>query len=129
MSEKVSLSPAQVRAVAAIMATRTVTAAAAEAKVTTKTIYRWLADDPAFSAALAHAEGDMLATTSRAILAVTLTAVDTLKTVLEDPEASHGVRVRAADLFLTHATRLYELRTLEARLTALELEVLHDREK
>lgn len=125
MSENVALSATQARAVAAIMTTRTLTAAAAEAKVTTRTLTRWLAD-PAFSAALAYAEGDMLATTARAVLAVTLTAVDTLKTVLEDPEAGHGVRVRAADLFLTHATRLYELRTLEARLTALELEVLRD---
>jgi len=35
--------------------------------------------------------------------------------------------VRAADLLLVHGPRLYELRTLEARLQALEEEVLtHD---
>ncbi len=126
MSEKVSLSPAQVRAVAAIMTTRTVTAAAAQAKVTTRTIYRWLAD-PAFSAAVAAAEADVLAVTTRAVLALTLSAVDTLKAAIDDPEAGHGVKVRAADLVLVHGPRLYELRTLEARLRTLEEEVLtHD---
>lgn len=126
MSEKVSLSPAQVRAVAAIMTTRTVTAAAAQAKVTTRTIYRWLAD-PAFQAALTEAEANVLAVTTRAVMAVMLAAVDTLKAAIDDPEAGHGVKVRAADLLLVHGPRLYELRTLEARLAALEEEVLtHD---
>lgn len=126
MSEKVSLSPAQVRAVAAIMTTRTVTAAAAQAKVTTRTIYRWLAD-PAFQAALTEAEANVLAVTTRAVMAVMLAAVDTLKAAIDDPEAGHGVKVRAADLLLVHGPRLYELRTLEARLQALEEEVLtHD---
>ena len=126
MSEKVSLSPAQVRAVAAIMTTRTVTAAAAEAKVTTRTIYRWLTD-PDFKAALAAAEADLLASTTRMLLTASGQAVDTLKAAIDDPEAGHGVKVRAADLLLVHAPRLYELRTLEARLAALEEEVLtHD---
>lgn len=108
------------------MTTRTVTAAAAQAKVTTRTIYRWLTD-PDFKAALAAAEANVLAVTTRAVMAVMLAAVDTLKAAIDDPEAGHGVKVRAADLLLVHAPRLYELRTLEARLAALEEEVLtHD---
>ena len=125
MSENVALSATQARAVAAIMTTRTLTAAAAEAKVTTRTLTRWLAD-PAFSAALAYAETDMLATTARAVLAIALKAVDTLKATLDDQEAGHGVKLRAADLVLGLAIKLTELRTLEARLQALELEVLRD---
>ena len=101
MAQNGVLSPAQRRAVAAIMATRTTTAAAAQA--------------------------DVLAVTTRAVLALTLSAVDTLKAAIDDLEAGHGVKVRAADLVLVHGGRWYELRTLEARLAALEaaaLEVL-----
>jgi len=126
MAQNGVLSPAQRRAVAAIMTTRTTTAAAAEAGVSLRTLQRWLTD-PDFRAALAAAEADVLAVTTRAVLANTLAAVDTLKAAIDDPEAGHGVKVRAADLLLVHGPRLYELRTLEARLQALEEEVLtHD---
>ena len=121
-----NLSASQRRAVAAVMATRTTVAAAEKAEVGLRTLHRWLGD-PDFKAALAAAEADLLAVTTRAILAITLAAVDTLKAAIDDPEAGHGVKVRAADLLLVHAPRLYELRTLEARLAALEEEVLtHD---
>ena len=126
MAQNGNLSAAQRRAVAAIMATRTTTAAALQAQVAERTLYRWLTD-PAFQAAVAAAEADVLAVTTRAILALTLSAVDTLKATQDDLEAPAGVRVRAADLLLTHGGRWYELRTLEARLAALEaaaLEVL-----
>ena len=126
MAQNGILSTAQRRAVAAIMATRTTTAAAAQAEVSLRTLQRWLTD-PAFLAAVAAAEADVLAVTTRAILANTLAAVDTLKAAIDDPEAGHGVKVRAADLLLVHGPRLYELRTLEARLRTLEEEVLtHD---
>lgn len=123
MAQNGVLSTAQRRAVAAIMATRTTTAAALQAEVSLRTLQRWLTD-PAFQFALASAEADVLAVTTRAILALTLAAVDTLKAALDDTEASPGVRVRAADLVLAHAGRWYELRTLETRLQALESEVL-----
>ena len=128
MAQNGVLSPAQRRAVAAIMATRTTTAAAAQAQVAERTLYRWLTD-PVFLAAVAAAEADVLAATTRAILALTLSAVDTLKTTIEDKEAGHGVKVRAADLLLVHGGRWYELRTLETRLQALESEVLRDGKK
>ena len=97
MAQNGNLSAAQRRAVAAIMATRTTTAAALQAQVAERTLYRWLTD-PAFQAAVTAAEADVLAATTRAILALTLSAVDTLKTTIEDKEAGHGVKVRAADL-------------------------------
>ena len=128
MADNGNLSAAQRRAVAAIMATRTTTAAALQAQVAERTLYRWLTD-PAFQAAVTAAEADMLAATTRAILALTLSAVDTLKTTIEDKEAAAGVRVRAADLLLVHGGRWYELRTLETRLQALESEVLRDGKK
>ena len=128
MAQNGVLSPAQRRAVAAIMATRTTTAAAAQADVSLRTLQRWLTD-PDFKAALAAAEADVLAVTTRAVLALTLSAVDTLKAAIDDLEAGHGVKVRAADLLLTHGGRWYELRTLETRLQALESEVLRDGKK
>jgi phage terminase small subunit len=125
MAQNGVLTAPQARAVAAIMTTRTVTAAAEKAEVSLRTLTRWLAD-PAFAAALQAAEGDMLATTARAVLAIALQAVDTLKATLDDQEAGHGVKLRAADLVLGLAIKLTELRTLEARLTELESEVLRD---
>ena len=126
MAQNGVLSPAQRRAVVAVLASRTVTAAAEKAEVSLRTLTRWLAD-PAFQAALTEAEANVLAVTTRAVMAVMLAAVDTLKAAIDDPEAGHGVKVRAADLLLVHGPRLYELRTLEARLRTLEEEVLtHD---
>lgn len=125
MATSGSLTAAQRRAVLAIMTSRTTAAAAQKAEVAERTLYRWLTD-PAFQAAVAAAEADMLAVTTRAVLANTLAAVDTLKAALDDLEAPAGVRVRAADLILVHGGRWYELRSLEARLRTLEEEVLRD---
>ena len=122
MAQSGALTPAQRRAITAIMTTRTVTAAAEKAEVPLRTLTRWLAKDD-FQAALHAAEADLVAGTVRMLLAASSTAVATTTTVLTEADTPAGVKLRAADLILTHGGRWYEVRSLEERLTALEAEV------
>ena len=123
MAQTGALTPAQRHAITAIMTTRTVTAAAEKAGVPLRTLTRWLTRDD-FQAALHAAEADLVAGTVRMLLAASGQAVATTTTVLTDKATADGVKLRAADLILTHGGRWYEVRSLEERLTALEEEVL-----
>ena len=123
MAQSGALTPAQRRAITAIMTTRTVTAAAEKAEVPLRTLTRWLAKDD-FQAALHAAEADLVAGTVRMLLAASGQAVATTTTVLTEADTPVFARLKAADLILSHGGRWYEVRSLEERLTALEEEVL-----
>lgn len=125
MAQNGVLSPAQRRAVVAVLASRTVTAAAEKAEVSLRTLTRWLAD-PAFQEALAAAEADLLAVTTRQLLSSTMAALGVVGTIMTG-DGPPGVRLRAATTWLDQARTWFETKTLEARLQALEAEVLtHD---
>lgn len=125
MAQNGVLSPAQRRAVVAVLASRTVTAAAEKAEVSLRTLTRWLAD-PDFQAALTAAEADLLAVTTRQLLSSTMAALGVVGTIMTG-DGPPGVRLRAATTWLDQARTWYETKTLEARLQALEAEALtHD---
>lgn len=126
MAQNGVLSPAQRRAVVAVLASRTVTAAAEKAEVSLRTLTRWLAD-PDFQAALTAAEADLLAVTTRQLLSSTMAALGVVGTIMTG-DGPPGVRLRAATTWLDQARTWYETKTLEARLQALEAEVLRDSE-
>ena len=126
MAQNGVLSPAQRRAVVAVLASRTVTAAAEKAEVSLRTLTRWLAD-PDFQAALTAAEADLLAVTTRQLLSSTMAALGVVDTIMTG-DGPPGVRLRAATPWLDQARTWYETKTLEARLQVLEEEVLRDSE-
>lgn len=119
MADNGSLSARQQRAVAALLASKTVAEAAASAKVGERTLFRWLAEDVAFRAALSQAEGELLATTTRRLLGLQGQALEALEYLLTRGE-SEGVRLRAAQVALELSLKLREQVSIEQRLQALE---------
>jgi hypothetical protein len=113
------LSSRQQRAVAALLASKSVAEAASTAGVGERTLYRWLAEDQAFRAALSQAEGDLLDTATRRLLTLQGKAIDALEHLIERAE-TEGVRLRAAQVAIDTSLKLREMRDIEQRLTALE---------
>jgi HEAT repeat protein len=106
----------QHRAIAALLTTRTVQEAAAEAGVGERTLYRWMGD-AAFRVAYSTASHERLAETIGRLRAVAGEAVETLRTALQDTSAS--VRVRAAVALLDTAVKV-EVDDLAQRVEDLE---------
>lgn len=119
------LTPKQRRAVAALLTTGEVGAAAREAGINRTTLYRWL-HDPVFLAAVREAEADALDELSRLLVRLGRTAVATIAKAMSDPVTPAATRVRAADVALNRLLQLRELAQLEARVQALEQAAGHD---
>ena len=107
------------KAVAALLATGEVKAAAAEAGVHRDTLHRWLRE-PAFLAEVRRGEAAALDELSRLLVRLGRAAVETLANAMSDPAAPWPTRVRAADAALSRLLQLRELAQLEARVQALE---------
>lgn len=113
------LTPAQIKAVHAIVAARDVRAAAAACGTPERTLHRWLQIE-AFKLAIAEQESFIVDYATRRLLLLQDKAIDTIEGVLDDPKAPAGIRLRAALGMLDTAIKLRELRDLEVRLIALE---------
>lgn len=113
------LSGKQQKAVAALLATGEVKAAAAEVGVTRETLHRWL-KQPGFLAAVRAAEAEALDELSRLLVRLGRTAAATIAKAMNDPSTPPATRVRAADVALGRLLQLRELAQLEARVQALE---------
>lgn len=119
MAENGTLTPAQRRAIAALLTERDVRSAAAAAKIAERTLWRWL-DAPIFREALKAAEGDAVNAASRQLAGLAGTALDAVRTILENQETSASLRLRAAQIVLDNLLKLRELATLEERVSELE---------
>ena len=113
------LTPRQRTAVAALLTTGEVTAAAQAAGVSRETLHRWL-KQPAFLEAVRAAEAEALDELSRSLVGLGREARATLAAAMQDPSAPWATRVRAADASLGRLLQLRELATLEARVAELE---------
>jgi len=109
----------QQRAIAALLASKKVAEAASSAGIGERTLYRWLAEDQAFRAALSQAEGELLDIATRRLLSLQGKSIDALEHLIDGAE-SEGVRLRAAQVAIETSLKLRELRDIEQRLTALE---------
>ena len=116
---KSSLTPTQQRSVQALLTAKSVSEAALVAHVGERTLFRWLTE-PAFRAALAAAEGDLLDAATRRLLGLQDAAIETFSDILKDAEAGEAVRLKAAQAVLDYLLKMRELRNVEQRLTALE---------
>jgi hypothetical protein len=109
----------QQKAVAALLTTGEVSAAAREVGISRETLHRWLRD-PVFLAAVRVAEAEALDELSRLLVRLGRTAVATIAKVMSDAGTAPATRVRAADVALSRLLQLRELAQLEARVQALE---------
>lgn len=111
----------QRRAIQALVDGQTKQQAATAARVVPATLSRWLTEDN-FKDALSQAGDEALRSASVRLKAGLDTAIDTLLAVMQDDsgDTHASVRIRAADMLLSHTLRLAELVDLAERVTQLE---------
>jgi hypothetical protein len=118
-SWEAALSPKQRKTLRSLLENGDVKAAAAAANVSRTTVYSWLAD-PVFAKLLHEAEAEALQEISRQLALTGAAAVRTITALMEDSGAPPSIRLRAADMILSHLLRLKEMSDIEARLSDLE---------
>ena len=90
------LSPVQQQVVSALAQGRTITAAATQAQLHRATVHNWLNTIPAFRAALTEARSQYAAQLRDEMKELSATALETLRTLLQDPQTPWAVRLRAS---------------------------------
>lgn len=118
-----SPTPSQRRALAALAAGKSKSEAAAVAKISGRTLDRWLAI-PEFRRLLDRAGDEALSLAARQLLGKVEDAAATLVDIAADKDAAAGVRVRAASQIITMAIALWDARLIAERVSRLEDEVL-----
>lgn len=119
MSESTNnLSPAQEKALSALMISTSIRGAAERAEVGERTLRGWLKDDAAFIAAYRHARRLAVESGIGALQNMVGQAAKTLVKALEAKKPSD--RIRAALGIIDRATSAIDLWDLAARLEALE---------
>lgn len=113
------LSPRQYRAVESLLNSRSVQHAADTCGMGYKTLLRWM-QDPQFKAALMVAEGESLDGAVRRLAGLGNTAITILADVMSNGE-SELLRLRAAQSVLDNLLKLRELRSVEERISRLEV--------
>lgn len=106
-------------AIAALLSNKTIGDAARMADVGERTLYTWLAD-PDFRAELNAAEGVIIDAATRRLIALQDSAITALESILANKKQKPMIKLRAADIALSHMLKVRELRNIEQRLAALE---------
>jgi hypothetical protein len=117
--DRLKVTASQYRAIAALLSAKSVTEAAGLAGVGERTLRRWLTQHH-FITALRQAEGAMLDSVTRRLLAMQSDALDAVQGILENHEIDENTRLRAAMGILGHVLKLRETRDIEERISALE---------
>ena len=113
------LSRKQELALAALLTCSAITDAAKQCGIGEVTLHRWL-KDATFQAAYRDARRAVVQHAITQVQQATGEAVETLRRVMQDPEAPASAKVSAAKNILDTAVKAVELEDLEARITALE---------
>lgn len=116
-TESKPLTAAQHRAIAALLTSKNIRAAAEQSGTPLRTMWNWCADSR-FLAALHSAEGGIIEESMRRLLNLSEKAIDTLEALLDSPKPE--LRLRAAGMVLDQLLVLRELTNTESRLAALE---------
>jgi hypothetical protein len=90
-----NLTPAQAQVLAALAQGRTVTVAAQDAGLHRNTIYNWL-NEPEFKTAVDEAQREYVAILSDGMRDLAALALQTLRSLLEDPKTPPAVRLKTA---------------------------------
>ena len=127
MSADVSkLKPKQEEAVLALVTNRNVEEAAHAIKIAPRTLYRWL-NEPHFERACRKARNAAYGQARGRLQQACSPAVTTILKVMVDAAAPASVRLRAADLILTHTAKAVEIEDLDARVTEIEESAKRDK--
>ena len=118
IDRKNELNTNQKRAVPALLAYGTVTAAAAALGLGEKTLYRYL-ENPAFKAELDKAVKGLIDSAGVRLYAGQDAALDTLEDIMESGKREADRRLAAVN-WLTFAVKWREIQNVEDRLKALE---------
>jgi len=113
------LTPRQRAAVAALFQAKTRQEAAEICGVSQSTLYKWLRN-PIFKAELLELETETRQTLRRRLSRGAGASLDTIAEIRDDQENPPALRLRAADLWLTHHEKLDDQSDFDRRLTALE---------
>lgn len=113
------LTPAQRRAINALLTERNTRDAAKVANVAERTLWRWLADST-FREELTRQEGAVIDQATRSLLSMQGAALEVFDQVLTSTTATDANRLRAAEGVLDYLLKLRELNTLEERIRKLE---------
>src|SRR4029450_2486185 len=113
------LSRKQDQVITALVTCASITEAAAQCGLADVTLRRWLKQEP-FQAAYREARRAVVQHAIVQVQRATGEAVETLRSVMQDSEASASARVSAAKTILETAVKAVELEDLEARIVALE---------
>lgn len=116
----------QRRGLAVLLASKSILEAAEKLNCNEKTLRRWLAL-PAFQDALERAESELFGLAARRLITGTGDALQVLSEVMAR-QGDIPQRRQAADSWIKHAVRLYEIHELDKRLTALEEGNNYDRQ-
>ena len=119
MSTKAVLPPRKKRFIANLVSGMSQAQASASVGVAARTGTRWCAD-PMLQHALREAQDSALSDTVRKLEAGCASACDVLLDIMIDTTCASGVRLRAADLWLSHTFRARELHDLTMRIADLE---------
>jgi hypothetical protein len=114
----------QQRAIIALLRTRTVAEAAAEANVAQRTLERWLSESRDFVSAYRATRNRVVANAISRLQEATDEAVECLKRNMTS--ATPSVQVRAASIVLEHAVKAVELYDLNERLDQLQSYIEED---
>jgi AcrR family transcriptional regulator len=88
--------PAQAQVIADLAQGRTITDAACDAGLHRTTIHTWFRDQPIFKTAFEEAQREYVATLQDGMRDLAARAVETLRSLLENPETPPAVRLRTA---------------------------------
>jgi DNA-binding transcriptional MerR regulator len=113
------LSRKQDQAITAMVTCASITEAAAQCGLAEVTLRRWLKQD-GFQQAYRDARRAVVQHAIVQVQRATGEAVETLRAVMQDTDASASARVSAAKAILETAVKAVELEDLEARIAALE---------
>ncbi len=125
MTEKVTITPRQARALVLMAQGLPLAEVCRQAMVSRETMYRWLRQ-PHFKAAMDDATTAALDDLTRRLTALGAQAADTLANTMADAQAPTSTKIQAARAVLENLLRLRELVGIENRLAELEKAVTDD---
>jgi len=118
-SEKSALSSRQEKAIASLLSEATVSGAASRARVSERTLRRWL-KQAAFTHAYQQARQESYRESLRLLRRAANAAIAVLVRTMQDAAASHAAHIRAAEIILEQDRRGVMEEDLLVRIQALE---------
>jgi len=122
MPDQPKLTPAQGRAVEALLSSRSIAEAARQSKVSERSIFRWLSEDPLFQDKLAEARRGALAQASTRLHQVAGTAVEAIHELIQSEKRIEPGRASLVRTALDFAFRAGAYEDVRRRLDQLEQE-------